>query len=512
MEGVKLLLQTEEDNLNERKVMEDNLKALSEFVEVLRERGTDNMDNDIIDKMKKIKEEWNDIIEETNTKEVKVKQGAIPKKKSKYATNEENNIKKKVILKSSSSSDSTLSEESDLQSEDESDSRDERLSSSSEQDTKTKKKKKCRKEKKRKISASSEDEKLSKFLEVVQKLDNRKVPTPEKFDEKSGNDLEKYLLKFEKYCEDNFKCSRNMWLVELEKYLSGRVLQALQIMRDDSESYYETKGKLLEWFNNSKDSRKRKQRDLFKRTNYIKDESLYLYMARLEKQFKNAYPHHNVDDSKIIIKKLLSSLPKSIKGQMKAQIMSYKLNDRKIKWKTLKKWAKCFDLEREDETSMSEEGELDREVVITLGQRDGYVSDDMLEVNRNEYYKDHNSNLQQKHSGAPRAQQQRQVVQRNYFTHTNNDSNRNSVRCNYCNRIGHSAVDCRSRLRQCFGCGGDGHVLRNCPNRNRNMANYVRSMERNNGNKREYVERKDEHETHYNEKLNYQPLAQLRDS
>ena len=55
----------------------------------------------------------------------------------------------------------------------------------------------------------------------MKNLDARKVPPYEKYDENSGQDLGKYLIQFEKYCEISFREERN-WIGARERHLTGK--------------------------------------------------------------------------------------------------------------------------------------------------------------------------------------------------------------------------------------------------------------------------------------------------
>ena len=107
-------------------------------------------------------------------------------------------------------------------------------------------------------SASSSDESLlststktgsrrSELLNresLLRHLDNRKVPDLEKFDEASGKDLNNYLSKFETYCSANYRGSEEFWPTELEKHLTGNILENFKWMREVKDDYDYLKDKL----------------------------------------------------------------------------------------------------------------------------------------------------------------------------------------------------------------------------------------------------------------------------
>lgn len=83
------------------------------------------------------------------------------------------------------------------------------------------KKKKPETSKRAEDTEDTEDDGMKKFMSVMAKLDNGKVPSQEIFDESSGQTLKKYLVKFEN-CKNNFKGDKFFWIGELERHLTGK--------------------------------------------------------------------------------------------------------------------------------------------------------------------------------------------------------------------------------------------------------------------------------------------------
>ena len=109
--------------------------------------------------------------------------------------------------------------------------------------------------------SSSDGSPSSKSMrKMLRNLDFCSVPQLETFNETSGQDLVKYLSKFEYYCQENFKGKRYLWVNELERHLSGRVLEALQSLHQFGDNYDEVKSKLLIWYKDEWEIRKAKAR------------------------------------------------------------------------------------------------------------------------------------------------------------------------------------------------------------------------------------------------------------
>ena len=77
-------------------------------------------------------------------------------------------------------------------------------------------------------------------------MENCHVPRIATFNEKSGQDLEKYLIKFEIFCCNNFEGNKDFCIGELEGNLKGKTLQTFVSLRDYADGYDEVKSKLLE--------------------------------------------------------------------------------------------------------------------------------------------------------------------------------------------------------------------------------------------------------------------------
>ena len=55
----------------------------------------------------------------------------------------------------------------------------------------------------------------SELKKLIDKLDNMITPKQEPFKEETGQDLKKYVERFEEYCKDNFKGKNYLCIGEL---------------------------------------------------------------------------------------------------------------------------------------------------------------------------------------------------------------------------------------------------------------------------------------------------------
>ena len=205
---------------------------------------------------------------------------------------------------------------------------------------------------------------------IADKLDNRKVPSLRKYDEHSGESLTDYLGKFENYCQTNLKGGTEGCLDELENYLTGETIEVYKTMKDVGDSYETLKEKMLAWHADMKDSRKKKAKSQFEKACFDKSDTLYLFSTKLEKLFRRAYPHNNVEKSIILREKFAKAIPKSDKKKLLAQTFSDKMNNKPICWTSIQKFARNRDNWKEEEKSSEEESEKEeiKEIVINVNE------------------------------------------------------------------------------------------------------------------------------------------------
>ena len=512
-------------------IINENLQFLDNFLKTMKKREKDISPGARI-KLAKFKKEWSGFFSDDKADSREDEEKEIVNDSEEQMKRKRTGARPKTkIIQKNDSSFSSSSEGSSANCSISSE--DSEMTSSKCSKTRTKKYTvQRRKVNKTKVKQNG-NEGANTLMEMMCKLDSRKVPPQEKFDESSGQTLKKYLFRFESYCESNFKGDRDFWVGELERHLSGKTLEAFKAMKDINDSYDRLKEKLLEWYNNLKELRKKKNRQKFKRAAYVNGEMLYLYSSRIEKLHRVAYPKHKQESSQVLRDKYVSTLPKASRKAIQSLIITHKLKDRKVLWSTIQKWARLQDLEREKDDSQGEKQDSVEEIVINLGRgevqsciketkkyKDVATQDDVQEFKRyaGTVFYSGNSPQQRQYqfpknqNYSPAQNYQRRHDQQvartptfNMYTDYNQYNNqtrhnpqqsfvrpsrdlvRNSSQCTYCRRLGHSSENCRTKGNLCYSCGSLGHYFKQCP-RNRNRGEWMRGQEdrnvRNSGNYR----------------------------
>ena len=299
------------------------------FIETVIKRGYDNLPKSSQDEIKKIEDELKQLSCQpkvsTNGKEklakTKIKQETTGDGMNEYF--EKESKKNREGVKREETSTGSSSETSSETSSDEK--TDDEESAASNDDERKKKSKK-------RVKKDTDVDILRKLLE---RIDNRRIPDIEKYDHKNGESLKEYLKKFEKYCDDNIKGDISFWIPELEKHLSGRILQTFSAVKDCRDDYKSLKKKLIKWDEQTKKTRKAKARKGFETMKYDDKEDLFVYSNRLQQQFKLAFPKKKTEKSRVLQEKFISTVPKSFRKIINAQIMNTKMNNQKVLWSSM---------------------------------------------------------------------------------------------------------------------------------------------------------------------------------
>ncbi|XP_047740741.1 uncharacterized protein LOC108680678 [Hyalella azteca] len=254
-------------------------------------------------------------------------------------------------------------------------------------------------------------------------MERQRVLTFESYDDKLMN-FNVYLQSFEEYCKKNFRHAPRFWICELQNKLQGDTLTAFKTLRSVNDSYESLKLKLVKWYDKHRLARKSNDRSQFVYANFIKAESMHSLATRLEKLFQVAFPCKDVNTSKTLREKFLSTLPRNLKELLKTQILDHGMSWKKIQWSDVKQLSSYCDI-----------------------------------VKSCDY---HNSNMEENNCMVNEKYNDSRIYWQCSERTSKHPSGKNS-KCFHCGRMGHVEAECRSKSGACFTCGSFDHFFYNCP-------------------------------------------------
>jgi hypothetical protein len=310
----------------------------------------------------------------------------------------------------------------------------------------------------------------NKWLEMLAMLDNRKAPPLEKFDEDSGQQLRVYLRRFEAFCADNFRGSKDWWIGQLEQKLDGTILEAFTSPRDVDDSYDDIKRKLCEWFDDMKCLRKEKDRQNFTKARYRKGEAIHMFSNRLERLYRLAFPRRKVNHSKTLKDKFVNCVPSDFKKVLRTLSMSHTLKGEILTWQLVKKCARHYDVEN-SKAEVNFDSEPDMVVNVSQNKK---RCDASTQVTKEALSLNQLTPIRQALQYVPSQRLRQDTVRREGRNTWYGDARRSgsgstraqtrtSAVCHHCGRSGHLRKDCWMRSGRCFKCGSSDHFLRQCP-------------------------------------------------
>ena len=334
------------------------------------------------------------------------------------------------------------------------------------------------------------------YLKIMaERMDNRKVPECEKFDEEAGHDLEEFLDEFEDYCRENVKGDSKHWIKELENQLSGETLDAFKSFKEYKYPYYKLRRKLLLWYDEMEEERKKQYKANFQSIKQNKNESLYMYSTRIERVFKLAYPRKDVERSNTLREKYMDTVNYAFYKVLKSIISYDDYNQKQTKWSAIQRTARKHDRElkadKERKAADRKNDSEEEEIIINIQQE---KPQDKVSRPYHQQNQQPTSNLQNpvyqprrqsqnyrmgnpRPFGFPQANQFKprpsaQNNSTNRFSQSMNNGNRfqsprfqtnsNNLSCQFCNKKGHTFDYCRTRQGLCHTCHEQGHISRDC--------------------------------------------------
>ena len=279
--------------------------------------------------------------------------------------------------------------------------------------------------------------------------DYRQPPKLERFSGEDGQDFERFLNRFELYCEQNVRGGEAFWLGILEDHLEGKMLENFKIISKQYDEYAIVVQQLVEWHNESAEMRQRKLMKRFKSMSPDNGESLYRFSMRLFNAFRAAKPNHkDPNKSKTLMKRFMKSLPKRARRALKAKVASHRLRGNKPDWAFYQKCIKVADLYEDSSDSSVSSGSGPETVEVNLGEQQGE-------------YNGYREFRGRRMSANGSSQQGNRRVS------TGGSAPQGT--CHTCGGSGHHAAKCWWNLGLCAACGGDDHYIAHCQKRANSM-------------------------------------------
>ena len=301
-------------------------------------------------------------------------------------------------------------------------------------------------------SRKSKSAKKISISKLVQNLENRPVHRIATFNEEYGQDLEKYLIKFEDFCCNNFKDNKDFWIGELEGNLKGKTLETFVSLRDYTDGYDEVKLKLLESFRCYGAHQRVAPKNKFKTARLKSGEILFMFSKRLESLFKLAYPKHGVAYSTTLINQFVNAASRTVRELVRSKIMDLKLPKKRVSWDFVQRCVKIRDREnrfmKKNDVSGEDTGDNCKDIAINFSK----------DPNQHQGVGRYLGNSKHCDLAASRSHQQNYNGRTYYasrgdtrqlYSDSRGDNGwyvRPPALCNVCNRLGHLARDCRSKL------------------------------------------------------------------
>jgi hypothetical protein len=102
-------------------------------------------------------------------------------------------------------------------------------------------------------------------------------------------------------------------------------------------TYDVVKRKLLQWYDDMKETRKKRNKLSFTNARYNSSKSMFIFSNRLEKLFKLAYAFRRVEDSRTLRERYVAAVPKPFRRILTSQILSYKIKEKVVTCRILQK-------------------------------------------------------------------------------------------------------------------------------------------------------------------------------
>ncbi|KAL7642679.1 UNVERIFIED_CONTAM: hypothetical protein RMT77_007244 [Armadillidium vulgare] len=295
---------------------------------------------------------------------------------------------------------------------------------------------------------------VSMLTELVKNTQRPKAVPPGKYSYETGQDLNKFFVQFETFCQYHYSGSQRHWSQLLERYLEGSFLKLYLVINKTVDSYSEIKSIMLRWFQQEERHKNNRRLQEFMNANRLPGESINMLALRLEQLASKAFPGVDVRNHDALCTAFLLSLPNYIEKKVREYIVQTEvLTNRKVPWEQLVLLADQYEY---DHNSQQPRPIIEHPVNMDNGVE--VINIDTVVVKQPSW-----SDILRKKSSVQPVQSdigdpEGGVIPKN----TGNLTDIQVLPCTYCGIKGHKMDECYKFLGVCSYCKKKGHIRSEC--------------------------------------------------
>lgn len=307
--------------------------------------------------------------------------------------------------------------------------------------------------------------------------DVRPAIQPKVFNIEEGGSFKRFFLSFEEFCLAEYKSTQASWLPELERFLTGRALEALRSIQTGDDTYSNVKAQLLDYFKAHEKGKKKTNRYKFHKARMLEAEDPTIYPLRLEKLYREAYPDDDANSSPLLVDKFIETTTPDLRDPVHMAVLIDKSQNRETTWSTVKTMVSNIAMVDRQRTKMKKVREHDSlpyaRALIAMPAESQPQPPKVYKAERERVPQPATrvpnqapqTNQQSNPTAAykPQMSDRRETRNPNRPVSSHQRRPSSSDRCHYCDVPGHGEHQCWRKLGLCLGCGSPQHYVAQCP-------------------------------------------------